>query len=149
MLRTIKVDYYGASTPLAQAANISTPDAQTLSIQPFDKSLIAVIEQAIVDANLGFNPSNNGERVIINVPPLTEDRRRDLVKQAKVEIENAKVSIRNIRQKSNDEMKKLGKDGLSEDDVRDAEASVQELTNTYSSKIDVVYTAKETDIMTV
>jgi ribosome recycling factor len=149
MLRTIKVDYYGASTPLAQAANISTPDAQTLSIQPFDKSLIAVIEQAIVDANLGFNPSNNGERVIINVPPLTEDRRRDLVKQAKVEIENAKVSIRNIRQKSNDEMKKLGKDGLSEDDVRDAEASVQELTNTYSAKIDVVYTAKETDIMTV
>jgi ribosome recycling factor len=149
MLRTIKVDYYGASTPLAQAANISTPDAQTLSIQPFDKSLIAVIEQAIVDANLGFNPSNNGERVIINVPPLTEDRRRDLVKQAKVEIEYAKVSIRNIRQKSNDEMKKLGKDGLSEDDVRDAEASVQELTNTYSAKIDVVYTAKETDIMTV
>ena len=106
MLRTIKVDYYGALTPLAQAANISTPDSQTISIQPFDKSLIAEIEQAIVDANLGFNPSNNGERVIINVPPLTEDRRRDLAKQAKVEIENAKVSIRNIRQKSNDEIKK-------------------------------------------
>ena len=149
MLRTIKVDYYGALTPLAQAANISTPDSQTISIQPFDKSLIAEIEQAIVDANLGFNPSNNGERVIINVPPLTEDRRRDLAKQAKVEIENAKVSIRNIRQKSNDEIKKIGKEGLSEDIVRDAEASVQELTNVYTAKIDVVYSAKEVEIMTV
>lgn len=149
MLRTVKVDYYGVLTPLAQAANVSTPDAQTIAVQPFDKSLIAEIEQAIVDANLGFNPSNNGEKVIINVPPLTEDRRRDLVKQAKVEIENAKVSVRNIRQKANDEMKKLGKDGLSEDMVRDAEASVQELTNTYSAKIDVVYTAKEAEIMTV
>ena len=149
MLRTVKVDYYGVSTPLAQAANVSTPDAQTISVQPFDKSLIAEIEQAIVDANLGFNPSNNGERVIINVPPLTEDRRKDLVKQAKVEIENAKVSIRNLRQKANDEMKKLGKEGLSEDAVRDAEASVQELTNTYSAKIDVVYSAKEVEIMTV
>ncbi len=149
MLRTVKVDYYGVLTPLAQAANVSTPDAQTIAVQPFDKGLIAEIEQAIVDANLGFNPSNNGEKVIINVPPLTEDRRRDLVKQAKVEIENAKVSVRNIRQKANDEMKKLGKDGLSEDMVRDAEASVQELTNTYSAKIHVVYTAKEAEIMTV
>ena len=149
MLRTIKVDYYGASTPLAQAANISTPDSQTISIQPFDKSLISEIEEAIVDANLGFNPSNNGERIIINVPPLTEERRKDLVKQAKVEIENAKVSIRNIRQKANDEMKKLGKEGLSEDAVRDAEASVQKLTNTYSAKVDVVYSLKEVEIMTV
>jgi len=149
MLRTVKVNYYGVLTPLAQAANVSTPDAQTIAVQPFDKGLIAEIEQAIVDANLGFNPSNNGEKVIINVPPLTEDRRRDLVKQAKVEIENAKVSVRNIRQKANDEMKKLGKDGLSEDMVRDAETSVQELTNTYSAKIDVVYTAKEAEIMTV
>lgn len=149
MLRTVKVDYYGVLTPLAQAANVSTPDAQTIAVQPFDKGLIAEIEQAIVDANLGFNPSNNGEKVIINVPPLTEDRRRDLVKQAKVEIENAKVSVRNIRQKANDEMKKLGKEGLSEDAVRDAETSVQELTNTYSAKIDVVYSAKEVEIMTV
>ena len=149
MLRTVKVDYYGVLTPLAQAANVSTPDAQTIAVQPFDKSLITEIEQAIVDANLGFNPSNNGEKVIINVPPLTEDRRRDLVKQAKVEIENAKVSVRNIRQKANDEMKKLGKDGLSEDMVRDAEGSVQDLTNNFSSKIDVVYTTKEAEIMTV
>jgi ribosome recycling factor len=149
MLRTVKVDYYGVLTPLAQAANVSTPDAQTISIQPFDKSLISEIEQAIIDASLGFNPSNNGERIIINIPPLTEDRRKDLVKQAKVEIENAKVSIRNIRQKANDEMKKLAKEGLSEDTVRDAEDSVQELTNIYSSKIDVIYSLKEVEIMTV
>jgi len=149
MLRMVMVDYYGAMTPLAQAANVSTPDAQTISIQPFDKTLITEIEKAISDANLGFNPSNNGERIIISIPPLTEDRRKDLVKQVKSEIENAKVSIRNIRQKANDEIKKLGKDGLSEDVVRDAEASIQDLTNSYSAKIDVVYTAKEAEVMTV
>jgi ribosome recycling factor len=149
MLSTVKVDYYGVQTLLAQAANVSTTDAQTISIQPFDKSLIAEIEQAIIDANLGFNPSNNGEKVIINVPPLTEERRRDLVKQAKSEIENSKVSVRNIRQKANDEMKKLGKEGLSEDLVRHAEGSVQDMTNTYSSKIDAIYSQKESDIMTV
>ncbi len=149
MLSPVKVDYYGVQTPLAQAANVSTTDAQTISIQPFDKNLIADIEQAIVDANLGFNPSNNGEKVIINVPPLTEERRKSLVKQAKAEVENAKVGIRNIRQKANDEMKKLGKGGLSEDLVRDAEASVQGLTNNHSSKIDAIYSEKEADIMTV
>ena len=149
MLRTVSVDYYGVMTPLSQASNISTPDPQTISIQPFDKTLISDIEQAIIDANLGFNPSNNGERVIINIPPLTEDRRRGLVKQAKTEIENAKVSIRNIRHTANDEMKKLGKQGLSEDLERDAEASVQELTNTSTNKIDELFAAKEADIMTV
>ena len=149
MLSAVKVDYYGVQTPLAQAANVSTTDAQTISVQPFDKSLIAEIEQAIVEANLGFNPSNNGAKIIINVPPLTEERRRELLKQAKAEIENSKVSVRNIRQKTNDEMKKLGKEGLSEDLVRDAEGSVQDLTNTYSSKIDAIYSEKESDIMTV
>ena len=149
MLSTVKVDYYGVQTPLSQAANVSTSDAQTLSIQPFDKSLITDIEKAIIDANLGFNPSNNGEKVIVNVPPLTEERRISLVKQVKSEIENSKVSIRNIRQRANDEMKKLGKEGLSEDLVRDAEGAVQDLTNTYSSKIDDIYSAKESDIMTV
>lgn len=149
MLSTVTIDYYGVQTPLAQAANVSTTDAQTISVQPFDKTLISDIEQAILESNLGFNPSNNGERVIVNVPPLTEERRRDLVKQAKAEIENAKVSVRNIRQKANDEMKKLGKKGLSEDLVRDAEGSVQELTNSYSKKIDDIYTDKELDIMTV
>ena len=149
MLRNVSIDYYGVNTPLAQASNISTPDAQTLSIQPFDKNLISEIEQAIVESNLGFNPSNNGEKVIIHVPPLTEDRRRDLVKQAKSETENAKVQIRNVRQKANDEMKKLGKDGLSEDLQRDAEASVQELTNSYTGKIDDMFAVKEKDIMKV
>ena len=149
MLRTVKVDYYGVQTPLAQAANISTPDAQTISIQPFDKTLIVEIEQAITDANLGFHPSNNGEKVIINVPPLTEERRRDLVKQAKSEIENAKVSIRNIRHKANDEIKKLAKDSLSEDLARDAEGSIQDLTNNFSKQIDDLFSKKEAEIMTV
>ena len=149
MLRTVSINYYGVMTPLSQSSNISTPDAQTISIQPFDKTLIADIEQAIIEANLGFNPSNNGEKVIINIPPLTEDRRRVLVKQAKTEIENAKISIRNIRQGANDEMKKLGKQGLSEDMERDAEGLVQDLTNTYSNKINELFIAKEADIMTV
>ena len=130
MLRTVSLNYYGVMTPLSQAANITTPDAQTISIQPFDKNLITDIEHAILEANLGFNPSNNGEKVIINVPPLTEERRRELVKQAKIEVENAKISVRNIRQKSNDEMRKLGKNGMSEDLVRDAEEEVQKLTDT-------------------
>ena len=149
MLSSVKLDYYGVLTPLSQAANIASTDAQTLSIQPFDKNLISDIEQAIVEANLGFNPSNNGEKVIVNVPPLTEERRKDLLKQVKSEIENAKVSIRNHRQKANDEMRKLSKSGLSEDMVRDAEDSVQDLTNSYTSKIDSIYNQKEQDIMTV
>ena len=136
-------------TPLSQTANVSTTDAQTISVQPFDKSLITEIEQGIIDANLVFNPSNNGEKVIVNVPPLTEERRRDLLKQVRAEIENSKISVRNNRQKGNDEMRKLGKEGLSEDLVRDAEGSVQDLTNTYSSKIDAIYSAKESDIMRV
>ena len=149
MLRTVSINYYGVMTPLSQSSNISTPDAKTISIQPFDIALISDIEQAIIEANLGFNPSNNGEKVIINIPPLTEDRRRVLVKQAKTEIENAKISIRNIRQGANDEMKKLGKQGLSEDMERDAEGLVQDLTNTYSNKINELFIAKEADIMTV
>lgn len=149
MLHSVSIDYYGVSTPLSQASNISTPDAQTISIQPFDKSLILEIEQAITDANLGFTPSNNGEKVIINIPSLTEERRRDLVKQSKIEIENAKIGIRTVRQKANDEMKKLGKSGLSEDIVREAQESVQDLTNIFSKKIDVIFSTKESEIMTV
>ena len=149
MLRTVIIDYYGVSTPLSQASNISTPDSQTISIQPFDKGLINDIEQAIIESNLGFNPSNNGERVIINVPPLTEERRRELVKQVKLEIENSKVSIRSIRQKANDEMKLLSKSGLSEDLLRDAENSVQKLTDSFVVKIDEIFKSKESDIMKV
>ena len=118
MLRAVAVDYYGSVTPLTQMANVTTPDSQTITIQPFDKSMISDIEQAIVNAQLGFNPSNNGEKVIINVPALTEERRRDLVKQVKIEIEKSKISCRNIRQKSNDELKKIGKEGVSEDIIR-------------------------------
>ena len=149
MLNVVKIEYYGVVTPLSQAANVSAPDAQTLNIQPFDKNLINDIEQAIIEANLGFNPSNNGEKVIVNIPALTEERRRELVKQVKSEIETSKVSIRNIRQKANDEMRKLGKSGISEDLVRDAEQDVQNLTNLFSSKIDEIFVKKENDIMTV
>ena len=149
MLRAVVVDYYGSVTPLTQMANVTTPDSQTITIQPFDKSMIADIEQAIVNAQLGFNPSNNGEKVIINVPALTEERRRDLVKQVKIEIEKSKISCRNIRQKSNDELKKIGKEGISEDIIRDAEESVQLITNEYTIKIDDIFSAKESDIMQV
>jgi ribosome recycling factor len=149
MLRAVVVDYYGSVTPLTQMANVTTPDSQTITIQPFDKSMIADIEQAIVNAQLGFNPSNNGEKVIINVPALTEERRRDLVKQVKIEIEKSKISCRNIRQKSNDELKKIGKEGVSEDIIRDAEESVQLITNEYTVKIDGIFSAKESDIMQV
>jgi ribosome recycling factor len=149
MLRAVVVDYYGSVTPLTQMANVTTPDSQTITIQPFDKSMISDIEQAIVNAQLGFNPSNNGEKVIINVPALTEERRRDLVKQVKIEIEKSKISCRNIRQKSNDELKKIGKEGVSEDIIRDAEESVQLITNEYTIKIDNIFSSKESDIMQV
>ena len=149
MLRSVKVEYYGSVTPLSQMANITTPDSQTITIQPFDKTVIAEIEQAIIDAQLGFNPSNNGEKVIINVPPLTEERRRDLVKQVKIEIEKSKVSCRNVRQKSNDELKRIGKEGASEDIIRDAEDSIQLITNEFTSKIGEILSSKESDIMQV
>ena len=149
MLRSVKVEYYGSITPLSQMANVTTPDSQTITIQPFDKTVIAEIEQAIVDAQLGFNPSNNGEKVIINVPPLTEERRRDLVKQVKIEIEKSKVSCRNVRQKSNDELKRIGREGASEDIIRDAEDSIQSITNEFTSKIDEILSSKESDIMQV
>ena len=149
MLRSVKVEYYGSITPLSQMANVTTPDSQTITIQPFDKTVISEIEQAIVDAQLGFNPSNNGEKVIINVPPLTEERRIDLVKQVKIEIEKSKVSCRNVRQKSNDELKKIGKQGVSEDIIRDAEESIQLITNEFTSKIDEILSSKESDIMQV
>lgn len=127
MLDNISIDYYGALTPLSQASNINTPDARTISVQPWDKSMLEVMEKAIIDANLGFNPMNNGEMIMINVPPLTEERRLQLVKQAKSESENAKVSIRNARKEANDELKKL--DGISEDIMKDSEINVQNLTN--------------------
>ena len=147
MLDNVSVDYYGAMTPLSQASNINTPDAKTISIQPWDKSMLEIMEKSIIDANLGFTPMNNGEMIIINIPPLTEERRRDLVKQSKTEAENAKVSIRNVRKDANDELKKI--DGLSKDIIKDAENSVQDVTNEFSSKVDALFKKKESEIMTV
>ncbi len=147
MLDNVSFDYYGVHTPLSQASNINTPDAKTISIQPWDKSMLEIIEKAIIDANLGFNPVNNGDMIIINVPPLTEERRVQLVKQAKSESENAKVSIRNARRDSNDELKKL--DGISEDVLKDAEIEVQNITNSFTSKIDGFFKKKEEEILKV
>ena len=147
MLDNVSFDYYGVLTPLSQASNINTPDAKTISIQPWDKSMLEIIEKAIIDANLGFNPVNNGDMIIINVPPLTEERRVQLVKQAKSESENAKISIRNARRDSNDELKKL--DSISEDILKDAEIEVQNITNSFTSKIDGFFTKKEEEILKV
>ncbi len=146
MLKSVKVDYYGTSTPLSQVANVNTLDAHTISIQPWEKSLIQEIEKGIMNANLGFNPMNNGESVIINVPILTEERRRELAKQAKSESEDAKVSIRNDRKDANNELKILD---VSEDLLKNAEIDIQELTNKYSEIADAHYEKKEKEIMTV
>lgn len=149
MLEGVRVDYYGSQTPLNQVANVNTPDPRTISVQPWEKKMIEPIEKAILTANLGLNPQNNGELIMINIPPLTEERRRDLVKRAKAEGEHAKVSVRTARKEANDEIKKLQKDGLSEDLAKDAEASIQELTDSYNTKIDNEVARKEKDIMTI
>jgi len=149
MLDSVKVDYYGTLTPLSQVANVNTPDGRTLSIQPWEKALLEDIERAIINSNLGLNPQNNGEMIIISVPPLTEERRLDLTKKAKSEAETARISVRNARKEAMDAIKKLEKDGLSEDMAKTAEAKIQEIVNGFSSKVDVVLAAKEKDIMTV
>ena len=149
MLGSVKVDYYGSQTPLSQVANVNTPDARTLTITPWEKGMLQPIEKAIMIANLGFNPMNNGDSIIINVPPLTEERRRDLVKQAKAEAEDAKISVRNARKDANTEIKKLEKEGLSEDVCKKAEEDVQELTNSFIKKIDDLLVHKEAEIMKV
>ena len=146
MLNSVSIDYFGTNTPLNQVANINTPNSQTISVQPWDKSIIPEIEKAIITSNLGFNPMNNGESVIINVPPLTEDRRKDLVKQAKAEAENSKISIRTSRKEANSEIKNLS---LSEDEMKNAELDIQNLTNNYISLIDEKLQVKEKEIMTV
>ena len=149
MLDSVLVESYGSNTPIKHLANVGTSDARTILIQPWDKAMIAPIERAIMQANLGFNPDNNGETIRINVPPLTEDRRRDLVKQVRQECENAKIAIRAARKDTNTEIKKLEKDGLSEDVSKDAEDKVQKLTDSYTAKIDKILIEKEEDIMTV
>lgn len=147
MLEGIRVDYYGSPTPLNQVANVNTPDARTLAVQPWEKPMIPEIEKAIMNSNLGLNPQNNGEMIMINIPPLTEERRKDLVKRAKAEAEEARIGIRSARKEANDEIKKL--DGVSEDLIKDAEERVQELTNKYTNRVDKVLEKKESEIMTV
>ena len=146
MLSSVMVEYYGSQTPLSQVSNINTPDGRTISVQPWEKSLLQEIETAIMNANLGFNPMNNGEMVIINVPPLTEERRVQLVKQAKAEAEDAKVGVRNARQEAKKEIKELD---ISEDLESNVELDIQELTDNYTKKIDNFLENKEAEIMKV
>ena len=147
MLNGVMVEYYGAMTPLQQIANVSTLDARTITVQPWEKNMLQEIERGIMYANLGFNPMNNGETIIINVPPLTEERRRDLAKQAKSEVEDAKIGIRNARKDANNEIKKL--DEISEDLKKNAEVDIQAMTDIYVKKADDIFAIKEKEIMTV
>ena len=149
LLDGITVDYYGVVTPLSQVANISTPDPKTIAIQPWEKNMIGPVEKAIMASNLGITPVNNGEIIRISIPPLTEERRKNLVKQVKQEGENAKVSIRNTRRDANEEIKQLQKDGIPEDEAKKAEEEVQKLTTEFTAKVDQEIEAKEKEIMTV
>ena len=149
IFNSVMVDYYGSATPLPQVASINTPDAKTIIIQPWEKKMIPTIEKAIMDANLGFTPANNGEQIRINIPALTEDRRKELVKQAKAAGETAKVSIRNARRDVVDAHKKYQKEGLPEDVCKDAEAIIQKETDAFNKKVDEAIAAKEKEIMTV
>jgi ribosome recycling factor len=149
MLGSVFVDYYGSQTPLSQVSNVNVPDARTITIQPYEKSMLQPIEKAIMVANLGFNPMNNGENIIINVPALTEERRRDLVKQAKAEAEDAKIGIRNARKDANTEIKKLEKEGTSEDVCKTAEDDIQKLTDGFIRKVEEHLATKEAEIMKV
>jgi len=146
MLSSVKVDYYGTPTLISQVANVNSPDGRTLTVQPWEKGMLQEIEKAILVANLGFNPMNNGESIIINIPPLTEERRRDLAKLAKAETENAKIGIRAARKDANGDIKKSD---ASDDIQKNYEIDVQELTDNYISKIDEIFNSKEKEILTV
>ena len=149
ILDPIKVEYYGSLTPLANVSTVTTPDARTIQIQPWEKNMLSVIERALINSNIGLAPNNNGEVIRLIIPPLTEERRRDLAKQCKAEAENAKVSIRNARRDAIDTLKKQIKEGLPEDAEKDAEDEVQKLHDKYIRQIDEVYAKKEKEIMTV
>jgi len=149
ILDGIMVEYYGVLTPINQVSNVGTPDAKTVAIQPWERSMIESIEKAIMQANIGITPEDNGEIIRLNIPPLTEERRRDLVKKVKQEGENTKVGIRNARRDANEELKELQKDGLPEDEEKNGESEVQKLTDDYIEKVDKILEAKEKDIMTV
>ena len=147
MLGSVMVDYYGSQTPLSQVANVNTPDGRTITVQPWEKNMLQEIERGIAYSNLGFNPMNNGDIIIITVPALTEERRRELTKQAKAEAEDAKVSIRTARKDANNDIKK--NDDISEDLKKNGEIDVQKLTDAFVKKIDDVFDNKEKEIMTV
>ncbi len=149
MLDGVMVDYYGTITPIGQTANITTPDPRQIIVQPWDKSILSTIEKAIMAANLGFNPRNEGEVLRIIVPAITEERRRDLVKRAKVETENAKVSARNLRRNAFDDAKGLEKEGVSEDDIKKLQTDLQKITDDTIDKIDKLFELKEKDILTI
>ena len=149
VLDGIMVDYYGTPTAINSVASLNTPDARTILIQPWEKTIISEIVNAINTSNLGFVAQDTGDKIIINIPILTEERRKDLVKQVKIEVENCKISIRNARREANDELKKLNKDGLSDDELKTKESEIQVLTNNCISKVDDIFTSKEKDILTV
>jgi ribosome recycling factor len=149
MLDGIVVDYYGSPTPISQVGNISVMDARTISIQPWEKNMLQPIERAIIASNIGINPQNDGNLIRLFLPPLTEERRRDLVKRSQGEGEHAKVAIRNIRRDAIESVKKAQKNGLSEDAAKDAENDIQELTNSYIILVDKHLASKEKDIMAV
>jgi ribosome recycling factor len=149
MLDGVMVDYYGSPTPLSNVGSVNTPDAKTIVVQPWEKSMLSVIEKAIMEANLGVNPQNDGVVIRINVPPLTEERRRDLVKKSKGEAENGKIAIRNIRKDINEKIRKLKTEGVSEDEMKTGEAEVQKLVDSFIIRVDQLMELKEKDIMTI
>ncbi len=149
MLDGLMVNYYGTPTPIAQVANVNTPDARTIVIKPWEKAMLSEIEKAIKASDLNINPQNDGELVRLNFPPLTEERRKDLVKQSKNEVEAGKVRVRAIRKDTNESLKKLLKDGAAEDAIKAAEAKVQTITDNYIKKLDDVLVEKEKDILTI
>jgi ribosome recycling factor len=149
MVESVMVEYYGTPTPLSQVSSVTSPDARSLMIKPWEKSIIPNIEKAIIDSNLGFNPQNDGEQIIINIPQLTEERRLSLMKQAKHEGEQGKVSIRSTRKEVNDGLKQLQKDGAPEDEIKRAEDKVQGYTDEFTKKIDEILAHKEVEVMTV
>lgn len=149
ILDGVKVDYYGSHVPISNVATVTTPDAKTITIQPWEKGLIGVIEKAILNSDVGITPMNNGETIRLGIPPLTEERRKQLAKQAKAECEDAKISVRNARRDAIEHFKKMVKDGLPEDVEKDAEASVQKIHDKFIKRIDELFAAKEKEIMTV
>ena len=149
VLNGVMVDYFGSQVPVSGAASVTVPDAKTILIQPWDKKMLRVIEKAILDSNIGLTPSNNGEQIRLTIPPLTEDRRKELVKQVRGEAETARISLRNARRDAIDGLKKAVKDGMPEDVEKDAEAKVQKIHDNYMKKIDEVFAAKEKEILTV